>query len=265
MLQWIRRAQQVKNDNVWANDDDVQSDNGSSFSEFVVSPGDVITLPVGGTAMSMKLRYIPEDAHAGSSADEMQEKLCRVLSPCDADNPTDIDVSRATSTNGVRYIAVEVLSDCAAVLGNAGVDFEIEVEGDNRETKRVYSLQCGEDATPSRQRRSTNSTTTVYRKWSRWWSRSIPVDDGLFPEYREHRAVSMGWKMERRTVRVTVNIGWTNHIEIRQRNYNVSAPTHNCSVGSGPVAWAMAFGYLDRRAHAMPEKYVAHSGSTITT
>jgi len=164
LSQWNRRAEQVKLDNTWA---DEQADNGdNTFAEYAVSPGDVITLPVGGAATSMSLRHIPAESarpESGELADVTQVNLCRALSPCDPVNPTEIDVSQTDETNGVRFVALEVRRDCADVLGTARVDFEIEVVGDNRVATRRYSLLC-EDGARSRKRRDTNTTLTQRRR-----------------------------------------------------------------------------------------------------
>ena len=156
----------MKRDNTWA---DEQADKGGdTFAEYAVSPGDVITLPVGGAATSMSLRHIPAEGArpaSGEPADETQVNLCRALSPCNPDNPTEIDISETDETNGVRFVALEVRRDCADVLGTARVDFEIEVEGDNRVATRRYSLLC-EDGARSRERRGANRTLTQRRRWA---------------------------------------------------------------------------------------------------
>ena len=57
-----------------------------------------------------------------------------------------------------------------------------------------------------------------YKSWGSWTTRSIP-DEGYFPNYWQHK-IKKG-----------------------------------CSVGCGPVAWAMVFGYYDRRSHYKTSKY----------
>ena len=57
-----------------------------------------------------------------------------------------------------------------------------------------------------------------YKGYSAWSTRSIP-DENYFPSYWQHK-IKKG-----------------------------------CSVGCGPVAWAMVFGYLDRRAHYKTSTY----------
>ena len=57
-----------------------------------------------------------------------------------------------------------------------------------------------------------------YPRYSNWKNCSIP-DEGLFPDYWQHN--------------------------IRK----------NCPVGCGPVAWAMVFGYYDRRSHDKTSTY----------
>ena len=57
-----------------------------------------------------------------------------------------------------------------------------------------------------------------YKAYSSWTTTSIP-DEGYVPYYWQHK------------------------------------DSHNCLVGCGPVAWAMVFGYYDRRSHYKSWKY----------
>ena len=66
--------------------------------------------------------------------------------------------------------------------------------------------------------RQSTKRSKEYTSYSNWSTTSIP-DEYYFPSYRQH---------------------WV---------------SPDCPVGSGPVAWAVVFGYYDRRSHMLSAKY----------
>ena len=230
-VEFVKHMMEVKSKRIWddeeltdvndreespsMNEDD---DEDEGFIEDYITPGGIIRLPVNKHTKSIRAMYVRQKNEEKSSyVRSMQKKLCRVLSLCDQVSTVNIDITKTKDLYGYSYIELKISEDARALLNATSIDFEVQIELDNKQlVRKRFSLNCP----PRRQKR-----WKEYTKFTAWGVTSIPGEH-YFPYYWQHE-VTRGRK--------------------------------NCLVGCGSVAWAMVFGYYDRRSHAEP--YIYGNGS----
>ena len=219
-VEFVKRMMEVKSKMVWDDEkltDMKEGDEGEDesedggFIEDYITPGGVIRLPVNTHTKSIRAMYVRQKNEEKSSyVRSMQKKLCRVLSLCDQVSTVNIDITKTKDLYGYSYIELEINEDARALLNATSIDFELQIEIDNKQlVRKRFSLNC------RAKRTKRASLFDEYKPWSYWTHRSVGFES-YFPDYVQH-LILMG--------------------------------NQSCYVDSAAVAWAMVFGYYDRRAH----------------
>ena len=229
-VEFVKRMMEVKSKRIWDDEkltdvkdrDDSPSmneddDKGEGFIEDYITPGGIIRLPVNKHTKSIRAMYVRQKNEEKSSyVRSMQKKLCRVLSLCDQMSTVNIDITKTQDLYGYSYIELKINEDARALLNATSIDFELQIEIDNKQlVRKRFSLNC-----PAK-RQKRGSSFREYTSWGTWSYRSIG-HRGYFPFYQQFKR-KLGWR--------------------------------TCNVGSGAVVWAMIFGYYDRRSHYRTSVY----------
>ena len=189
-------------------------------------------MPVDEHTVSIKMTS-PAQRKTQTASDlrQYQTAVCRMLSFCNVINDFNIDLSKKKTFLQLNYIEITISKD-VPVLFKRTQHIEFEMRKE-LSTGEIIMKHFSLDTAPSRQKRGKHFFKE-YTSYSSWGYCSIRYEK-LFPSYWQH--------------------------DIRK----------NCAVGCGPVAWAMVFGYYDRRSHAKPSnfgtgsQYLYRSGSDGTT
>ena len=230
-VEFVKRMMEVKSKMVWDDEkltdvkdrDDSPSmneddDKGEGFIEDYITPGGIIRLPVNTHTKSIRAMYVRQKNEEKSSyVRSMQKKLCQVLSLCDQVSTVNIDITKTQDLYGYSYIELKINEDARSLLNATSIDFELQIEIDNKQlVRKRFSLNC-----PAKRQKRADSYTDSYKPWGSWYYRSIG-HERYFPDYEQHMITKGGKR---------------------------------CPVGSAAVAWAMVFGYYDRRSHYRTSTY----------
>ena len=222
-VEFVKRMMEVKGKMVWddeklahvkANEDSptFKGDDGEDegFIEDYITPGGIIRLPVNTHTKSIRAMYVRQKNEEKSSyVRSMQKKLCRVLSLCDQVSTVNIDITKTKDLYGYSYIELKISEDARALLNATSIDFELQIEFDNRQpVRKRFSLNC-----PAK--RQKRAISKQYLPWIRWITQFIRFEY-FVPKYQQFTIIKGG---------------------------------QSCYVGSAAVAWATVFGYYDRRSH----------------
>ncbi len=205
--------------------DDVGRSTAHSYLEIGIQIGEKVTLALGHQSKldAVRIMFFSSSRLKNMSSERqvgLQKGLCYILSVCDmSGNYSEVPNDRILidPDTGLAYIDLELSEITWSVFGEdlEDVEFAVQIRRLDGQTLTRRFAVDGE--------KEEEETQTVRQKresgpWSGWTYYSIP-DEHLFPDYGQH-------KMRDGT-----------------------------AVGCGPVAWAMIFGYLDRRSHYNPGRY----------
>ena len=217
--EWAARAAEVAKKSIWQDPQVLSATDTNevtSFTQGYVKPGDVIKVFVDKDTAAVKINYTLEsEAQTQKHVILMQQALCQMISNCDVDDESSISLLEQASVLHLKYVEVEIGKDIPDALQGSQ---SVDFELRVEKTSGEVSVKYYSlDTTRHRQKRYKEHS------YSAWSVRSIP-DEKYAPFYEQHK------------IKEFFGIKY-------------------CYVGCGPVAWAMVFGYLDRRAHYKSSKY----------
>ncbi len=208
--------------------DNVGRSTAHSYLEIGIQIGEKVTLALGhpNKLDGVRVKYFSHSGLRNMSSERqmgLQKDLCDILSVCDTSgNYSEVPNDRILidPDTGLAYIDLELSERTWSIFEEEREDVEFAVHirrSDGQVLSRRFAMEeeDGEKRQNPREKRES-------RPWSRWTYYSIP-DEHLFPDYGQHWFVDGG--------------------------------IFSVAVGSAPVAWAMIFGYLDRRSHYNPDRY----------
>ena len=187
-----------------------------SYTEIYVRLGEVIRMPVDEHTVSIKVAYSAQrKTQTASDLRQYQTAVCRMLSFCNVNDDFNIDLSKKKTFLQLNYIEF-IISKDVPVLFKRKQHIEFELRKE-LSTGEIIVKHFSLDTAPSRQKRGKHFFKE-YTSYSNWGYCSIRYEN-LFPSYWQHKL------------------------------------SNGCRVGCGSVAWAMVFGYYDRRSHEKPSTY----------
>lgn len=184
-----------------------QHANITRYAEEALRPGSSVKVALGNRFSRVSIRVTGTGRNSsddGEPLEEWQRRLCQVLDRVCLNGSKKINKEAIEEApNGISYIKLSVSDDkdgVRKILQNTEVEFVIE----------FHVSEYGRHLLV-RKRFAIDLSTNRKRRWSRWFSFSVP-QEWRFPDYNQHRCCG-------------------------------------CLSGCGPVAWAQIFAYYDRLAH----------------
>ena len=236
-VEFVKRMLEVKSKRIWDDEQladvkdredspsmDEDDDEGEGFIEDDIAAGGIIRLPIDTHTKSIRAMYVRQKNEEKSAYVRSMQKKLCRVLSL-CDQVSTVNIDITKTKALYGYSYIELkINEDARALLNA-TSIDFELQIEIDNGQLVLKRFNLNCPARGRQKRK-----VVYTKWGGWWYRSI-LYESYFPEYKEHR-IRIGGKI--------------------------------CSVGCVAVAWAMVFGYYNRRSHFQPHRFGRGSQSLYT-
>ena len=222
-VEFVKRMMEVQSKRVWSDEevtdvkeredsptmDDDDEDDEQGFVEDYITPGGVIRLPITKYTKSIRAMYVREKNEEKSSYVRSMQKKLCQVLSL-CDQVNTVNIDITKTQDLYGYSYIELkINEDARALLNA-TSIDFELQIEIA-NKQLVVKRFSLNCPPKRQKRWWRE----YTPYNSWAYTSIG-HEGYFPDYQQH---------------------------------TITKGSKTCAVGCGPVAWAMIFGYYDRRSH----------------